>query len=121
MAGGLTAQPQDNRWWISRHQTGINFSRAIQLEPTFAGANADGLVLSGTPYPANDGTIIGFIINDVDVNSIAQAGCSLLQVGIVGIKYLEEKGITLDPLAIQKLKDDGKITLVGLDGMVDLS
>ena len=114
----ITATPQDNRWWVSRHQTGINYTRPIQLAKTFAGAAADGLVKSGTPYPTNDEDIIGFIVNDVDVNSIAQSGCSLLQIGIVNPQLLP---VTLHADAVTALKDAGKITLLDADGMVDLS
>jgi hypothetical protein len=111
MAGGKSWNPQETRWWVSKTQTGANYSVPLSIDPAFAGA-VDGIVKSGTPYPANDATIKGFIINDVELDS-SQIGASLLIKGIINRTYLP---VTLSDDAVAALTTQRDISILDTTG-----
>jgi hypothetical protein len=95
---GNTWNPQETRWWASKTQTGSNYSQPLTIPADFAGA-VDGFVVSGTPYPANDATIEGFIIDNVKLEG-SQVQASILVKGIINRTYLP---VTLKPAALVAL------------------
>lgn len=51
------------------------------FEATSALANSDGIIVKGTPYPANDATIKGFVFEDVDMSGDAKRPISVIVAG----------------------------------------
>ncbi|MDR3116724.1 MAG: hypothetical protein LBT91_02685 [Bifidobacteriaceae bacterium] len=103
---------QETRWWVSHTQTGLDYSRPVQLAANFAGA-VNGVVKSGTPYPANGATVKGFVINDTALDATNGASAAVLVKGIVDPKYLP---VTLNAAAVQALVSKPHIALLDTDG-----
>jgi hypothetical protein len=75
----------EHNWLKPPAQTRIPYyANSVTLTPDFP--NTDGIVASGTPYPANDETIQGFIVNDVDLS--VDTNATICISGIVNIKQL---------------------------------
>jgi hypothetical protein len=108
-------KPQESRWQIPPAQTGVPYwATAVTLDPAFAGA-VDGIVKSGTPYPANDETIVGFVENDVDLSG-SQLGASIATMGIINPTYLP---VTLDEDAKDALLANKHFSILGAGGFFE--
>lgn len=59
-----------------------------------ADANGNKIVKAGTPFPKNDATCIGYILEDVDVTQGDNVGACVYE-GTIDNKKLSEAGITV--------------------------
>jgi hypothetical protein len=96
----------EHNWLKPPAQTRIPYyANSVTLTPDFP--NVNGIVQSGTPYPANDETIQGFIVNDVDLS--ADLNATICTSGIVNIKQLP---VELTEEAKKTLYDKGTIAMM---------
>lgn len=63
-----------------------------------ADANGKKIVKAGTPYPANDATCKGYLLDDVDVTQGDAAGTYIFE-GSIDNQKLTESGVTIDKTA----------------------
>lgn len=66
----------------------------VEAAGVSADENGNKIVKAGTPFPKNDGTCIGYILEDVDVTQGDKPGACVYQ-GTIDNKKLAEAGITV--------------------------
>lgn len=73
-------------------------AKAVLIKEEGVVADADGnkIVKAGTPYPANDETCEGYVLEDIDVTNGDAPGAVVFE-GTIDNAKLALNGITIDP------------------------
>jgi hypothetical protein len=107
--------PQDDTW-IDTTNNIPYFASNFVVPDNFYGADEDGWVKSGTPFPANDDTCVGLLRNDFKVDeSVKSQG--VVQIGLVSPQRLP---IALSDDAKNQLKRIGGLKFKNADGNLDV-
>ncbi len=92
-------------WLKDQHFT--NYSHTFKAADGKADANGRKIVKSGTIYPANDGTAIGIVFNDVDVTDGDNVGALMAHGNVLKGRLAAINGAEVSSAAITALEAKG--------------